>query len=154
MVSLKKIQINFLFSYRAYRVHRLGNMFTCGVTPKTFKNKKSLQIKINYMKCLKLLVVPKRRNSVDGKRKTKRRKFRTKRRKLLKISLKVPKKRNFFFKIRKSKKTKFFLNLYKMLSLMKIYGMYFSEGPNFLLVWGQHFASGCQNFASEVSKFC
>jgi cation diffusion facilitator CzcD-associated flavoprotein CzcO len=48
-----------------------------------------------------------------------------------------------------------------MISLMKIYGMYFSEGPNFLLVWGQHFASGCQNFAnggqnfaSEVSKFC
>ena len=33
-------------------------------------------------------------------------------------------------------------------------GMYFSEGPNFLLVWGQNFASGGQNFASEVSKFC
>ena len=46
--------------------------------------------------------------------------------------------------------------------------MYFSEGPNFLLVWGQNFASGCQifasggqnfasggqNFSSEVSKFC
>ncbi len=47
-------------------------------------------------------------------------------------------------------------------------GMYFSEGPNFLLVWGQNYASGCQNFSSggqnfasegqnfssEVSKFC
>ena len=40
-------------------------------------------------------------------------------------------------------------------------GMYFSEGPNFLLVWGQNFASGGQiyfsggqNFVSEVSKFC
>ena len=104
--------------------------------------------------CLKM-VVPKRRNSVtengnsvDGKRKTKRRKFRTKRRKQLKISVKVPKKRNFFFKIRKSKKKEnFFLNLFKMLSLMKINGMYFSEGPNFLQVWGQ-------KFASELSKFC
>ena len=74
------------------------------------------------------MAVPKRRNSVtengnsvDGKRKTKRRKFRTKRRKLLKISVKVPKKRNFFFKVRKfKKKENFFLNLYKMLSLMKI----------------------------------
>jgi cation diffusion facilitator CzcD-associated flavoprotein CzcO len=44
---------------------------------------------------------------------------------------------------------------------MNFNGMYFSEGPNFLLVWGQNFASGCQNFASggqnlasEVSKFC
>ena len=40
-------------------------------------------------------------------------------------------------------------------------GMYFSEGPNFLLVWGQNFSSGGQiyisggqNFAIEVSKFC
>jgi len=46
--------------------------------------------------------------------------------------------------------------------------MYFSEGPNFLLVWGQNFVTGAQiiasggqiyfrggqNFASEVSKFC
>jgi hypothetical protein len=31
--------------------------------------------------------------------------------------------------------------------------MYFSEGPNFLLVWGQNFASGGQNFASEVSNY-
>jgi hypothetical protein len=30
--------------------------------------------------------------------------------------------------------------------------MYFSEGPNFLLVWGQNFASGGQNIAREVSK--
>jgi hypothetical protein len=37
-----------------------------------------------------------------------------------------------------------------MLSLIKINGMYFSEGPNFLLVWGRNFASGCQNFASGV----
>ena len=61
------------------------------------------------------MVVPKRRNSVtengnpvDGKRKTKRRKFRTKRRKLLKISVKVPKKRNFFLKHGHLKKSKFF----------------------------------------------
>jgi len=26
--------------------------------------------------------------------------------------------------------------------------MYFSEGPNFLLVWGQNFANGGQNFVS------
>ena len=73
------------------------------------------------------MAVPKRRNSVTesgnsvyGKRKAKRRKFRTKSRKMVKISVNVPKRRNFFFKIRKSKKKKFFLNLYKMLSLMKI----------------------------------
>jgi hypothetical protein len=61
------------------------------------------------------MVVHKRRNSVtengnsvDGKRKTKRRKFRTKRRKLLKISVKVPKKRNFYLKYGNSKKMKFF----------------------------------------------
>ncbi len=49
-----------------------------------------------------------------------------------------------------------------------ILDMYFNEGPNFLLVWGQNFASGGQiyfsggqiyfsggqNFSSEVSKFC
>jgi len=60
-------------------------------------------------------------NSVYGKRKAKSRKFRTKSRKMVKISVKVPKRRNFFFKIRKSKNKKnFFLNLYKMLSLIKI----------------------------------
>ena len=26
--------------------------------------------------------------------------------------------------------------------------MYFSEGPNFLLVWGQNFSSGGQDFSS------
>ena len=31
--------------------------------------------------------------------------------------------------------------------------MYFSEGPNFLLVWGQNFASGGQNFASGGQNF-
>ncbi len=32
-------------------------------------------------------------------------------------------------------------------------GMYFSEGPNFLIVWGQNFSSGGQNFASLGSNF-
>jgi len=36
-------------------------------------------------------------NSLYGKRKAKRRKFRTKSRKMVKISVKVPKTRNFFF---------------------------------------------------------
>jgi hypothetical protein len=31
--------------------------------------------------------------------------------------------------------------------------MYFSEGPNFLLVWGQNFVSGGQNFASGGQNF-
>ena len=31
--------------------------------------------------------------------------------------------------------------------------MYFSEGLNFLLVWGQNFASGGQNFASGGQNF-
>jgi hypothetical protein len=30
--------------------------------------------------------------------------------------------------------------------------MYFSEGPNFLLVWGQTFASGGQNIARGVEN--
>ena len=69
-------------------------------------------VQIKWVMVLKL-VVPKRRNSVTengnsvyGKRKAKRRKFRTKSRKMVKISVKVPKRRNFFFKIRKSKKIK------------------------------------------------
>jgi len=32
-------------------------------------------------------------------------------------------------------------------------GMYFSEGPNFLLLWGQNFASGGQNFVSGGQNF-
>jgi hypothetical protein len=31
--------------------------------------------------------------------------------------------------------------------------MYFSEGPNFLLVWGQNFVTGCQNFVSGGQNF-
>jgi hypothetical protein len=61
-----------------------------------------VQMFINVLK-ENFMAIPKRRNSVtdngnsvDGKRKTKRWKFRTKRRKLLKISVKFPKKRNFF----------------------------------------------------------
>jgi hypothetical protein len=32
--------------------------------------------------------------------------------------------------------------------------MYFSEGPNFLLVWGQNFVTGGQNFVSggQITK--
>jgi hypothetical protein len=59
--------------------------------------------------------VPKRRNSVTengnsvyGKRKTKRRKFRTKRRKMVKISVKVPVRRNFFLNTEIQKKKIFF----------------------------------------------